>query len=221
MAPLDGGPEGLLAGLGVPAPLEQVQARGQALEDLGGTEHAGSRGGQLDGQGQVVQSAAELGDGFIGVQAGPGAEQLHCLGVCQGRDGVLHLAPDPQQLPAGHQETEVGGGLQQDRQVGGRGDDLLQVVQHQEHLPLTDVFGQATLGPKGLPYGLGHQGRVANRCQTDPVHTALEAGDQLGGGLDGQAGLAGAPRSGQGEQARAVAQERGHLGHLPLPSHEG
>ncbi len=117
----------------------------------------------------------------LAVQAGPGAEQLHRLGVGQWRDGVLHLPPDPQQLPAGHQEAEVGGGLQQDRQVGGRGDDLLQVIQHQEHLQFTNVFGQPTLGPEGLPYGLGHKGRVAKGCQTDPEHTGLEAGHPRAG----------------------------------------
>ena len=49
MRPLDGGPECLLAGIGVAAALEQIEPLGEPLEDLRGREHRGAGGGQLDG----------------------------------------------------------------------------------------------------------------------------------------------------------------------------
>jgi hypothetical protein len=74
MAPLDRRPERCLAGVGVAAAPEQVEALGQTLQDLRGRENAGAGSRQLDRQRQVVEAPAELSDGLIGFEARAGAE---------------------------------------------------------------------------------------------------------------------------------------------------
>ena len=61
VAPGDRRAQRPLAGIGIAAALEQVEALRQALEDLSGREHARPRRGQLHRERQVVQPAAQLG----------------------------------------------------------------------------------------------------------------------------------------------------------------
>ena len=60
---------------------------------------------------------------------------------------VLDLAANPQQLPGGDQQHQVGTRLDQLRELRRRVDDLLQVVQQQQQLPLADVRGQLSFAP--------------------------------------------------------------------------
>ena len=68
VAPLDGGAERLLAGVGVAAALQEVEALGEALEDLGGRERLRARGGELDRERERVEAHAELGDLLAGLE---------------------------------------------------------------------------------------------------------------------------------------------------------
>ena len=174
VAPLDRGPERPLARLGVAAADEQIEPLRESLQDLAWAEHARSRRGQLDGERQIVQAAAELDDLRARLQTGPGTEELDRLGVGQRRHRVVDLAADPQQLPARHQEAEVWAGLEQLAEPGRGFHHLLEVVQQQEQLAPADVLGQAGFGAQRLGDGLGDEGRVAHGGQTDPEDTVPE-----------------------------------------------
>src|SRR5207302_5114806 len=117
VGPLDGCPKRLLTGLGVPTPLEQVEALREALQDLDGRQDARARRRQLDPQRQVVETPAQLGDGLVGLESGTGAEELDRLRPGEGWDGVLDFSPDPKELPARHQELEVGTALEERREL--------------------------------------------------------------------------------------------------------
>src|SRR5206468_12075840 len=104
MAPFDRRSQCLLAGLCVAASFQEVEALGNSVEDLSRGEHAGASGGQLDGQGQVVEPRAQLGELLARVEPGALAEELDRLGRGQGRHGVLALARDAQKLPRGDEQ---------------------------------------------------------------------------------------------------------------------
>jgi hypothetical protein len=62
VAPVDRGPQRLLACLGISAALEQIEPLGKALQDLGRGEHAGPGRSQLDRERQIVKPTAQLGN---------------------------------------------------------------------------------------------------------------------------------------------------------------
>ena len=163
MAPLDRRAQRLLAGIGVSASLEQVEPLGEALEDLGRREDARSRGGQLDSERQLVEAPAELGNRLVRLEPRAHAEKVDRLLLRKRRHWVLHLARDPQQLAARDEELQIGAGLEQPSQLGGRLDHLLEVVEQEQQLALCDVLGQAVLRPKQLRDRLGHERRIADR----------------------------------------------------------
>src|SRR6266511_2983470 len=172
--PLDHGPKGPLADLGVPAAFEQVQALRQSLQYLSRGEHPRPRRGELHSERQVIQAPAELGDRLVRSEARAGAEELRGLRLREGRHRVLDLSLDPEQFPAGDEHAQAGTALEQRGEAGGRIHHLLEVVEQQEHLPLPDVLGQAVFGPHGLGDGLGDQGGVAQCRQADPEHPISE-----------------------------------------------
>jgi hypothetical protein len=86
--------------VGVAATLEQVEALREALEDLSRRERLGARRGELNGERQVVEADAELGDLLARLEAGPLTEQRRGLGRGERRRLVLDFALDAQELAA-------------------------------------------------------------------------------------------------------------------------
>ena len=62
IAPGDGRAQSLLAGVGVSAASQQVEAVGEAVKDLCWRERLRAGGGELDRERKVVEPGAELGD---------------------------------------------------------------------------------------------------------------------------------------------------------------
>ena len=176
ITPLDRGPQRLLPGRArAAAPGQQAQPVAQPGVDLLRGQHPGLRRGQLDGQRQPVQPAADPGHRRtvrLGHREprhhlrGPLGEQPHrrehpqpCrrqrlarLRHRQRRHRQHHLAVDNQRFPAGGQHPQPGRRPQQQvRQLGGGVHQVLAVIQHQQQLPAREVAGQRRLRRKAGP----------------------------------------------------------------------
>lgn len=170
--PVDDRPQGLLAGAdGAAAGGEQAEAVVQPVRDLAWGEHAEPGGGEFDGEREAVEAQTDLGAGrgglVVGVdaEAGPGGGAP--VGEQPQRDGLGQRLDGPQQLPryaegfaAGGQHRQLRAALQQFRDEAGGGlDDVLAVVEDQQHPALAAVLGEPLDGvvvPVGPgPHGLG------------------------------------------------------------------
>jgi hypothetical protein len=112
--PLDCRAERPLARIGVAVAGEQVEALGQALEDLVRREDLRSGCGQLDRKRHLVEGAAELTDDVLvrfHPQSGSLAEELDRVGLGERPHLELNLAADADSLPARREDREVQAGL--------------------------------------------------------------------------------------------------------------
>src|SRR5205814_10350869 len=91
-------------------------------------------GGELHGEGKVVKPPAQLGDGVVALEPGARPEEVDGFRVRHGGYLVLELATDPEQLSARDKELQVRATLQKGRELGSCSHDLLEVVQHAQHL---------------------------------------------------------------------------------------
>ena len=112
------------------------------MEDLLRREDARPGGGELKCKREVVERAAELVHGFVGLRPRPSAEELDRIRFGKRQDRVLDLSSDPQELPARDEELQVGAGLDERGELGCRTDHLLEVVEEKQKLALPDVVGQ-------------------------------------------------------------------------------
>ena len=71
------------------------------------------------------------------------------------------------------------GRREQRRELGRCLDHLLEVVEHEQQLPLADVLGEAVLGAERLGDRLRDERGVAERREADPEDARLEARDEL------------------------------------------
>ena len=221
VAPGDRGAKGQLARVGVSSALEQVQPLGQALKNLRRGEHAGASGSQFQRKRQVVESTAELGDRLVRLEPRALAEKLDRLRLREGRDRILDLAVDPQQLPARDHQLQVGAVLEQRAELRRRLDDLLEVVEQQEEVALGDVLCKALLRPERLCDRLCDERRLAQRGEPDPEDAGHERRHEVGGSLEGEPGLAGTAGPAERDHASAVAEHVHDLVSLFLPPDEG
>jgi hypothetical protein len=117
--------------------------------------------------------------------------------------------------PAGDQQFQPGCGGQQVGQPWRRLQNLLEVVQQEEELPLPQVLLQPIEeSPRlGLAHveGLGKNGEdpagIAERRQGDEEDTVREVVGQPGGDLEGQPGLTGAAGTGERDQTDVRAPQ--------------
>ncbi len=242
VAPADGVADGplVLRAVGRTAGQEREGIR-QSLEQGLGREDLQPGGRQLDREGQAVEPGADGGDRSRVLRrhgerrahlARAIDEERHALDAAEllrrergvrirhgeGRQRVFVLAREVQDLPAGRQDRQLAAGHEQAGQERDR-QQLLEVVQHEQHLPLAGVVDDARFEgfagdgeqPELAGDNDGHALAVPQRGERDDMHAVREVvANGLGGHL-GEAGLADAGRAGQGEQAHAgVAQERGH-----------
>jgi hypothetical protein len=138
------------------------------------------------------------------------------------------LAPQRQHHAGGDQHLQLGSRGEELLQQRCRLRHLLEVVDHQQELLVAQALlhrlqdgASARLGDgKGPGHRRGDQGGIGHRRQVREEGAILERGEELGRDLEGQAGLAGATRAGQGEQP-GLLQQRPDLGDLLLPADEG
>ena len=230
IAALDGAPQRLLVRRQVVRPIaEQIepvvrQARQHRLR----RQEVDARRHQLDGQWQAVQAQADLGnDRQIG-----GCDKevwVHGLGALGeefrrgGGSQRVHLEPllgaHAQRFARGDEQVEARAGCQQvhqqSRGVGAsggawlRGQEVLEVVQHQQQFLMAQVVGQPLLRRALAPimrFQRGGDGgcelrRRRDAGEGDDAGAAGKKGLQLRGNGQGQPRLADAGRAQQGEQA--------------------
>ncbi len=105
---------------------------------------------ELDREGKIVQACAELGDLPGRLEPGALAEERDRLGVSERRHCVLEFALYAQQLARGDEERQVGTRRSERGELGSGLDHLLEVVEEERALALTDVLGEAVLGTERL-----------------------------------------------------------------------
>ncbi len=132
----------------------------------------------------------------------------------QPRDRVLLLARDMEGGAARDDRGQVGAGPQQLGDDGRRADHLLEVVEHEEHLPDADVLGQQLeRGPAGRVRHAEDaadrgrdQGGLADRLEGHEPDAVREPVRHRGGQLEREPGLARSARSGQRQQPGAIQE---------------
>src|SRR5436190_5374921 len=132
VAPLDRGPERLLARVGVTRAAEEVEAPGEAVEDLRRRKDVRTRRGKLDGKRQVVERSTEFLDGHIAGKRRPLREEAYGVLVGERQHALFGLLPQPQKLAARDEDLEVRAAGDKIRQRRPRGDDLLEGVEHEQ-----------------------------------------------------------------------------------------
>ena len=215
MRPLDRRAKRVLARFRIAAAFQEIEALGEPVEDLRRREHTGAGRGELDGEREVVEAATELGGRLVRSKPAPLTEKRHSLRLGEGRHGVLDFAAHTQQLAAGHEQMEVRADLDERGEVGCDFDDLLQVVEQEQQLPLADVVGEAVFRAEGLPDRFEDKCRVTQHRKADPEHAGLELSDQLRSRLDREPRLARPARPAQRDEPMPAHQLR-HLSRLPL-----
>ena len=151
MRPLDRRAKRVLARFRIAAAFQEIEALGEPVQDLRRSEHSGASRGELDGEREVVEAATELGHRLVRIKPAPLTEKRYSLRLGEGRHGVVDFASHAEQLAAGHEQVEVRADLDEQGEVGCDFDDLLQVVEQEQQLPLADVVDKAVLRPEGLP----------------------------------------------------------------------
>ena len=235
VAPGERGAQRLLAS-GQVAPLarEQGQRLIEARQHRLRRQDARPRGGQLDGQGEAIQAAADLRD--RGVILGVDAEvRTHLLGALleQGHAGgqravaggiererrhrLLVLALHPQRLARRDEDLEARA-RRGDAADGGRGvEHLLEVVEHEQRALAAQVGDEQLLGLAAVRgqgdlerrlNGREHVLRRADAGELDVVDVALEGGALRVPDMDREAGLSGAPRPRQRDDADLRAPQQ-------------
>ena len=108
--------------------------------------------------------------------------------------------------------ARLGQACEERRELGRRLDHLLQVVEEEQHLALADVLGEAVLGAERLGDRLRDERGVAQGGEADPEDARLVLGDECGGRLEREPGLARAAGAGEGEEPRSLLDQ----GEAPL-----
>ena len=188
---------------------------------MGGGERLRAGGGELDRERERVQAGAERGDLLARPDLRALAEEGDGLGLGEGWHRVLDLALHTQELAARNDQGQVGAGEEEAGELGRRLDHLLQVVEEQEHLPLTDVLGKTVPGPERLGDRLCDKGWVAQGGEPDPEDARLVLRNECGSRLESKPGLARAAGAGKGQKPRSLLDAGEDVCELCLSADEG
>ena len=197
VAPVEGGGQGLLAvRMAGPAPGEDGERIAQADGQLGDGEVDDTHGGQLEGEGDAVEAATDLGDG-----GGSGGiehearrrvprsldEQLDGLETSQpvGRVVVSRklerghppgdLAGLPERLAARGQDDEIGASRQELRGQGDDGvEDVLAVVEDEQDRPARELVDE-----RGDPRPVALEGQLEGTTDRRRDTVAVRHAGQL------------------------------------------
>ena len=235
IAPRDRGPERRLTRVDVSPASQQIEAGGQALEELFDREELQSWGGELQREGEPVEPVADrlhVGTRLDRDAAGrsPRHEELHRIVRIHGRHREFAFRSDLQPLPARHQQGRAGC-LRQELGDIGRDlrEEMLGVVEHDQGALPPETLRQR-LDQRGLRLLRDLQGErdpeqheitVGERRERHPRDAVREGVCRLGGTLEREARLPRATGTGQGEEGDVIAAEqRGDLFHLLIPADE-
>ena len=192
VAPVEGGGQGLLAvRMAVPATGEDAERIAQAGGELGDGEVDDTYGGQLEGEGDAVETATDLGDrgGSGGIEhearrrvPRPLDEQLDGFETSQSVGRVVvsrqlerghppgDLAGMPERLAARGHDDELGASRQELRGQGDDGvEDVLAVVEDEQDAPGSRAGRRARGSTAGCPRG---EARGHHRPPTGRRHRA-------------------------------------------------
>ena len=252
VAPGDRPAQGLLPGGEVAAAaLEQPEPPLEARQHRLRREDPDPRRRQLDRQREPVEADADLrhrrgvlvghlearldrscaldeeGDGLV-LREAIERREMRRVRQAERWNRVLLLAGDAQRAAAARQHGEVRRRRQQIRDRGSGGDDLLEVVEDEQHAAIRDVLrqplGSAAAGPVCEAQLLGDRGGdelgLGDRRELDEEHAVGMVVQRSGRNLQAESRLAGAARAGEGQQA-AAPQQVEHLADLSLAPEEG
>jgi hypothetical protein len=158
----------------------------------------------------------------------PVGEQRHLRGTVQCGHRVQHLAGEPQRLSAGRQDPHPGRARQQrGDQHRGRVDQVLAVVQHQQHPAVAEHLHQAVDGVResghhpdaGPSQQREHGRRDPVRIRHGPQFHHPRLGVEPGRHLDREPRLAHSAGAGQRHQP-VVPQAVQHRGQIGVPADE-
>ena len=217
---------------------EEAKAAAQLAEHRLWKHQPDPHRSQLDRQRQAIQPGADLGDcrAVVGVERriGPDrlcplAEQLYRFHLPQlfGRECVLRLGKHhlrdrvgvltvhPQQGAARHERFELRRRRQQLGDLRRSRHHVLEVVEHQQHLLVTEVLLQPHQGRLAAKLtnaqrrrdGGHHERWIAHWRKRDEEDAVLELVQYLGGHLQSEPGLAHAARAREREQPHVRAQQ--------------
>jgi hypothetical protein len=203
VAPGDRRLQGPLALRGIGRPTrEKTESPIQASQDLRAREQARAGRSQLDGEGQIVDAAADLGDRCVRFEMDDhrpcsGREQLDRLAALEWVNDSGAFGRETQRRPTRPEDPAIRAGGQESRHGWAEPCDLFQVVEHEENSAIADPcfeIGGSAEGPTNERPG---RLRGRHRRQVREEDAIREWGREADGGLDRQAGLSGAARTGQ------------------------
>ncbi len=149
VAPRDGAAERSLALGQVACPATEVQAPVEPVQDLAGRQDPHARRGELQREGQAAEPFRDRAHGGERVVAErevrsvgscPVEEQGRALVGVERRHVVGPLAADPEQLAARHEHMHLWRSPDETgNQIGHRGQQLLEVVEHEQGRALAEV----------------------------------------------------------------------------------
>ena len=207
---------------------EEVDVALDLVRDLGAGEDGHPRGRELYTERHTVDEPTDAErlrvPGLVEGEArydlcGPLDEEAHCRGAAvsvlretEALDVEHPLALDVQPLPRRGQDSDLRCAPDHLAQKGGALDEMLEVVEHEQHRALAEVVEQLVLrrevavhAVEGELDRLGEGGREEvrrrdgrERYEVDAVRVAVDAAS---GGLEREPGLAGSARSDEREQA--------------------
>ncbi len=210
----------------------------QTHHDLRQGQRPYPRRRQLDRQRYSVEATADFRDRrsriVVAREIGchstrPIDKQLHgFVGQRQRRHPPGHLTGNPDGLPAGGKQSEAAGSAEQrEDQLRNGVEQMLTIVEHDEHLATGDepqqrVHRRAARLVRQAKCA-GHRNRhrvwVGDRCQIDPPDTAVVLACDLARDLHRQPGLANPAGPGQGHQP-LLGQQLADMGHPRITAHE-
>ena len=113
-----------------------------------------------------------------------------------------------QELAARDEDVEPRTGGQEADELRSRVDDLLKVVEEDEHSPVSDMRGKRSLRAECARSGRQNELDVADGCKPDPPHAVRIRVCRGRGCLQRQSSLSGSPRASQGDETfRLIRQE--------------
>ena len=222
----------------------------QPSEERRGWQHAHARRGELDRERQPVERDADVGDrprvgcGDDEVRTGDACARReerdriaaeHLLEIVGGgrRPERLHgthlLARQAERRPARHQEPHRGRHPLESGDRGRRGEEVLEVVENEEHVTAAQMPCECRLDGLARPVGDAecprhaneHEVGVAQGREVDEEDTVAEVREELGRRLDGEPCLAGPTCPGQRHEPDVgPAQQLAELADLALPADE-
>lgn len=181
------------------------------------------RGVDLERHVGPLRQRAEQADGVAGLRVRRAGSRQR-----QGLEPEDLLASEVERLTRRDQYGEAGVPAQQRRELGGRLDDVLEVVEHEQHPPAVEgrVEPLARTGPFGCTdsggHGVEHQAMVREGTELHEVDAVLEGGvtGRRGGDLERQARLADAPDADYRDEAGAGGQQVAEGDDLEVAAHQ-